>query len=145
MNWIKNIAGGLAGAIALNVLQEAMKHLNHDAPNIALVGEEGLNKALKAAGGEPLHGDKLFNATLAADLISNTLYYSMIGVGKKEHLMLRGAAYGLAAGAGALKLTKPLGLSDAPVTKTDRTKVMTVAWYLFGGLVAAATIKALKK
>jgi hypothetical protein len=55
--------------------------------------------------------------------------------------MLRGAGYGLFAGLGAVGLTQKLGLSDKPVTKTTETKVMTVAWYLLGGLVAAFVIQ----
>jgi hypothetical protein len=38
-----------------------------------------------------------------------------------------------------------MGLSDAPVTRTDKTKLLTVAWYTFGGLVTGAVIKALRK
>ena len=56
-------------------------------------------------------------------------------------MMLRGAGYGLFAGLGAVGLTQKLGLSDKPVTKTTETKVMTVAWYLLGGLVAAFVIQ----
>lgn len=69
----------------------------------------------------------------------------MIGAGKDKYLLFRGIASGLSAGIGALTLTKPMGLSDAPITKTPQTKVMTVAWYLLGGVVTALTIKALRK
>ena len=70
---------------------------------------------------------------------------SLIGGGKKKHLPYIGAMTGLAAGVGALILTKPMGLSDAPVTRTDKTKVLTVAWYTFGGIVAGSVMKALRK
>ena len=145
MKTIRNIAGGLAGAIALNILHETVKRLDHDAPRIDLVGEEALSESIEHLGGNAPTGDALYAATLAGDLISNAMYFSMIGAGKKKYLFLRGAGYGLAAGIGALTLTKPLGLNDAPITKTNKTKVLTVAWYLFGGLVTALTIKALQK
>ncbi len=145
MNGITNIAGGLAGAVALNILHESIKHLDHNAPRVDLVGEEALTKIAKGVGVQPLQGNALYAATLAGDILSNALYYSLIGMGKKKHLLLRGAGYGLVAGAGALTLTKPMGLSDAPVTRTDKTKILTVAWYLFGGLVTALTIKELRK
>jgi hypothetical protein len=82
--------------------------------------------------------------TLAADVVSNAMYFSAIGVGKKKNILLRGMGYGLAAGIGAVTLTKPLGLNDEPVTKTNKTKVLTVAWYLVGGIITALTIKALQ-
>ncbi|MCD8739246.1 hypothetical protein LT679_01420 [Mucilaginibacter roseus] len=145
MSIIKNLIGGVAGAVALNILHETLKRFDHDAPRVDLVGEEGVNKTIKAAGGQPLSGDKLYAAALSGDLISNALYYSTIGLGKKKHLLARGAALGLAAGLGAVTLPEKIGLSDAPVTKTPRTTGMTVAYYLFGGLVTALTIKALRK
>ena len=145
MKTITNIAGGLAGAVALNILHESVRRIDHKSPRIDLVGEEALTKIIKSIGVEPPKGNKLYAATLAGDVVSNALYYSMIGVGKKNTLLLRGAAYGLAAGIGALALTKPMGLSDAPITKTTETKVLTVAWYLFGGLVTAFAIKSLQK
>jgi hypothetical protein len=145
MKEIKNFAGGLAGAVALNVLHESVKRIYSDAPRIDLVGEEALSKSMEGLGAEPPKGDALFTATLAGDLISNTVYYSAIGIGKKKDIFWRGAGFGLAAGIGALVLTKPIGLDDAPITKTNTTKALTVVWYLIGGLVTALTIKSLQK
>jgi hypothetical protein len=145
MKALKNLLGGLAGAVALNILHETVRRFDHDAPRVDLIGEEGLTKLAGKANIKAPKGDKLYAATLAGDIISNALYYSTIGAGNKKYVLLRGAGLGLAAGIGALTLTKPLGLSDAPVTRTDKTKVLTVAWYLTGGLVTALTIKALRK
>jgi hypothetical protein len=78
-------------------------------------------------------------------VVSNALYYSAIGTARKKHLIITGLGAGLAAGVGALALPKPMGLSDAPVTRTGTTKALTVAWYIFGGLVTALTIKRLRK
>ena len=142
---IKDIAGGFAGAAALNILHETYKRLGKDAPRIDLVGEEAVTKGMESIGAEPPKGNALYATTLAGDILSNSLYYSMIGAGKKKNLIWRGAGYGLAAGIGALTLTKPMGLSDAPITKTNQTKVLTVAWYLIGGLVAALAIGKLKE
>lgn len=144
MKIIKNIIGGLAGAIALNILHETVKRFEHDAPRVDLVGEEALNKGLEAVGSEPLEGYSLYAVTLAGDLLSNAFYYSLIGAGKRKYLILRGLGYGIAAGVGALKLTKPMGLNDAPVTRTEKTQVLTVAYYTLGGLVTALTTKALR-
>ncbi|MBE9586671.1 hypothetical protein IM792_19635 [Mucilaginibacter sp. JRF] len=140
-----SIIGGIAGALALNILHQAVEEFVHEAPRVDLVGEEALSKGLETAGIEPPTGDQLFAATMAADLLSNAAYYSLIGFGKKKQLPWIGTISGLAAGVGALTLTKPMGLSDAPVTRTTATKVMTVAWYTFGGIVAGTVINKLRK
>ncbi|GAB3927266.1 hypothetical protein [Mucilaginibacter myungsuensis] len=145
-NLTSNIIGGIAGAIALNVLHQVVKQFVHEAPRVDLVGEEALSKGLEKVGIEPPTGNALFTATMAADLVSNAVYYATIGMGKKKkNLVYHGAAYGITAGIGALTLTEPMGLNDAPVNRTDATKVMTVAWYTIGGIVAGAVIKALRK
>jgi hypothetical protein len=139
-----SIIGGIAGAVALNILHQAVKQFDHDAPRVDLVGEEALSKGLEKIGVKPLNGNSLFAATMAADLFSNAAYYALIGTGKRKHLLYIGTLTGLAAGIGALTLTKPMGLSDAPVTRTDKTKLLTVAWYTFGGIVAGSVMKALR-
>jgi hypothetical protein len=145
MKTVNNLIGGLAGAITLNIIHQAAKNIDHDAPRVDLVGEEAVKKGLNYIGVEPPKGDNLFATALAGDIVSNAIYYSAIGVGKDKNLLFRGITYGLSAGIGALTLTKSIGLSDAPITKTPQTKVMTVAWYLLGGIATALTIKALSK
>jgi len=140
-----SIIGGIAGAVALNLLHQAVKQFDHEAPRVDLVGEEAITKGLEKAGMTPPTGNTLFTVTMAADLVSNAAYYSLIGAGKKKQLPYIGAIAGLAAGIGALTLTKPMGLSDAPVTRTDKTKVLTMAWYTFGGIVAGSLMKLLRK
>ena len=142
---ITSFVGGLAGAVTLNIIHQTLKAIDHDAPRVDLVGEEALTKGMEAMGLTPPTGNALFIATLTGDVLSNALYYSAIGFGKKKNLVLRGTVIGLAAGVGALTLTEPLGLSDAPVTRTDKTKLLTVAWYTIGGIVAGSVIKALRK
>lgn len=145
MKALQNLIGGITGAVALNIIHQTAQAITHDAPRVDLVGEEAIKKGLNKMGVEPPKGNNLFAAALVGDLFSNALYYSMIGAGKDKYLFYRGVASGLSAGIGALTLTKPMGLSDAPITKTSQTKVMTVAWYLLGGVVAALTIKTLRK
>ncbi len=144
MKFFQNLLGGLAGAVALNLLHETVRRFDSDAPRIDLVGEEGLNKMIESSGGEALEGGELYAATLVGDLFSNSLYYSAIGAGKDKHLVTRGAMFGIVAGIGALELTAPAGLSDAPVTRTRKTKMMTIGYYLAGGLVTAFVIKKLR-
>ncbi|RZL35160.1 MAG: hypothetical protein EOP00_30270 [Pedobacter sp.] len=145
MRLLNALAGGFAGAIALNLLHETVRKLDTKAPRIDLLGEEALNETLNSFNAEPLTGNSLYLATLTGDVISNGLYYSLIGLGKEKNLWLKGASLGVAAGFGAIEIPKTVGLNDEPVTKTNRTKILTIAWYLIGGLVAAAVIDKLQK
>ena len=141
----KDMLGGLAGSIALNVLHQLAKQIDKDAPHIDKIGQEAVSSSIKSVGYEPPTGKKLFLTALVGDLISNTIYYSLIGKGKKQNLLLRGIVYGTVVGIGALKLTKPMGLDDEPVNKTKKTQAMTIAWYVIGGVVSVYAMKFLEK
>jgi len=140
-----NMLGGLAGAIVLNVIHQAAKRFIGSAPHVDEIGEEALSKTIKKAGQTPPKGNKLFLSTLAADVLANAVYYSLVGRGGQKQLLLKGAGWGTLAGIGALALTKPLGLNDQPVNRTKETQAMTVAWYAIGGIAAAYAIKCLNK
>ncbi len=145
MKVIKAILAGFAGAAALNILHETVRRFDTDAPRIDLVGEEALSRSLNSLNLEIPKGNNLYLATLAADFISNGIYYSAIGFSGEKNIYLKGVLAGLTAGFGAIELPDKIGLSDKPVTKTQKTKVLTVAWYLIGGLVTAAVFHRLKK
>lgn len=141
---LQNLIGGLAGAVALTVIHEAVRRIDENAPRVDLVGEEGINKVMDSIGAEKLEGQSLYVAALTSDIISNGIYYSTIGSAKKGRLLIRGITCGVAAGMGALSLTKKLGLDDTPVNRSTRTKWMTIGYYITGGLVTALTIRALR-
>ena len=145
MKILKAILAGFAGAAALNILHETVRRLDADAPRVDLVGEEALTRSMNSLNLEAPTGKDLYAATLAGDIISNTIYYSAIGMAGSKNVYLKGALAGLTAGLGAIKLPKEMGLDDEPVTKTDKTKLLTVAWYLIGGLVTAAVLDQFKK
>ena len=144
MNTMRNLLGGLIGAVTLNVLHELYRRIDPLAPRIDLVGKEALTKTVEATGHSAPKGKKLYLATLVGDIVSNSIYYAVIGQSRYQNLLLRGAALGLAAGVGALKLSEPIGLDDTPISKSTRTKVLTVAWYLAGGLVTALVLKKMR-
>lgn len=145
MTILKNLVAGLAGAVALNLLHEGLKNRGPNMPRIDLVGEEALNKVLGSFGVAISSDKQLYNATLATDILSNALYYSLIGTGSRKYILGRAVISGLSAGFGAVSLPDKLGLDDEPVTKTSKTKVLTVAYYLSGALVTAVVLKALSK
>ena len=80
---------------------------------------------------------------MLGDVASNAVYFSLVGVGKQEPL-LAGAGLGILAGVGAVTLPGPMGLGEAPTTRSSATVTMTIGWYLFGGLVAGAVFQNLK-
>jgi len=145
MNILKNLLAGFAGAVALNLIHEGLKNTSPNMPRIDLVGEEALNKVLGSFGAAISNDKKLYQATLASDVLSNALYYSLIGAGSSKFIIGRAIVSGLSAGLGAVNLPDKMALDDEPVTKTSKTKMLTIAYYLSGALVTAVVLKALNK
>lgn len=145
MSRVKNILAGLGGAIALNIIHESLKKRDNNMPRVDLLGEEALEKSLDYFDAEIADEETLYKTTLAGDLISNTLYYSAIGSGDPKHLWPRAIAMGITAGIGAITLPEPLGLDETPVTRSTKTKALTISYYLAGALITAAIVKAMNK
>ncbi len=144
MKILSSLAAGFAGALALTALHETARRLRPaDAPRMDVLGERGLRKLLGMAElPQPSEG-VAYTATMLGDVLSNGLYYSLVGAGK--HTVRRGLMLGAAAGAGGVLLPGPLGLGTGPSRRTPQTEAMTVAWYTVGGLVAGAVAQALRK
>jgi len=145
MSKLKNLIAGLAGAVALNILHETLKKKSDNVPRVDLLGEDALQRTLNYFGGNIDHKETLYNATLAGDIVGNTLYYSIIGAGNAKYLWPKVIFVGLSAGIGAVKLPKPMGLDETPVAKNDQVKVLTVGYYLFGAIVTGLAVKMLSK
>ena len=133
---VTSLAAGLAGAAVLTAVHETTRRVTPDAPRMDILGERAIAKLMRGAGKSPPRGKKLHRLALGGDIVSNSLYYALVGSGRDA--WVRGAGLGLAAGIGAVVLPPVLGLGRAPRGVTPRTKAMTVAYYLAGGLAAAA-------
>ena len=142
---LRSTIGGLAGACTLTLLNESVKKLDKDAPRMDLLGMNAVARLMKGNNILAQTAGKLFPVALAGDLVSNSLYYSMADSGDKDKTLIRGGLLGLAAGLGAVVLPKTLGLNEEATTRTLKTKVLTVTWYVIGGLVAAGAINLLEK
>lgn len=138
------IKGALIGSLTLNLLHEGVKRVNPNAPRMDLLGMEALSKQLNKKDIN-LSENNLFAATLAGDLVSNALYYSLAGIGEKKNVILRGALLGLAAGIGAVLLPKPMHLNPSRSSRTNETVALTILWYTIGGIASAAAMKLLDK
>lgn len=136
------IGSGVAGAVALTLVHETARRFIPHAPRVDMIGVRAIARPMRAAGYQPPRYKRLHNAALAGDLVSNSAYYSLIGAGSREHVWRNGLTLGLLAGFGAALLPPILGLGNQPHRKAPFTQILTIAWYLFGGLAAAATYDA---
>ena len=144
MKILSAIGGGFAGATVLTLLHETLRRLNPEAPRMDLLGMQAIAKSLRSANVDVPDQDTLFKITMAGDIVSNSIYYSLAPIGDEKKAVLRGALLGLAAGVGAVYLPKPLGLNEGRSNRTTETQLLTVALYLAGGLVASVTSQLLE-
>jgi hypothetical protein len=139
------LGGGLAGACAVTLIHETVRRIVPEAPRMDLLGMNAISKGLAAAGLEKPGEDKLFTWALAGDIVSNSLYFSLAGLGKEKDAWLKSSLLGLAAGVGAVVLPGPLGLNEQHSNKTVATKLMTIGLYVAGALATTAMMKLLAK
>lgn len=131
------IISGLAGAVALTLLHQLLKHSVSSAPAMDKMGEQGLTKLLDAGGIAIPDSETVHNMALAGDIVGNAGYYSLVGF-KPQYALYTGAALGMVAGLGALKVPDQVGLNPQYSNATIKTKALTVLIYLAGGVVAGA-------
>jgi hypothetical protein len=145
MDTLSSLVGGAAGAAVLTAVHQAAQKVVGHAPRVDVVGRRAIAGPIKAMGYEPPHGQRLQQAALAGDLISNSAYYAMLGLSSREHLWRNALAMGVAAGVGAVVLPPVLGLGSKPTARTGATAGMTVAWYTLGALAAAGVMRAMEE
>lgn len=132
------IAGGLAGTLTVASLHEGLRRVTADAPRMDLLDMDLIRKGMKRLHKEAPDDSELQRWAVGGEVVADTAYYSLTGIGGKKAVWLRGALLGLFAGITAVALPKPLGLPKDRSSKTLGTQLMTVGLYLVGGLVAAA-------
>jgi len=133
------LAGGLAGTVTVASIHEALKRITSDAPRMDLLDMELIRKGLTSLNKKVPAENELQRWAVGGELLCDTAYFGLAGVGGKKGVLLRGALLGLVAGITAVVLPKPLGLPEESSNKTTATKLMTIGLYLIGGIVAAAT------
>lgn len=143
MSVIKAVISGIIGAVVLTVIHQVARRRVAEAPRMDILGMRALARTLRLVGQKPPTGQRLYRSALIGDLVTNTLFYSLVGLGKPESALARGVGLGIAAGLGGIVLPEPLGLGKAPSARTPQTQAMTISWYLIGGLVAALVYRAI--
>ena len=142
--WGSALAAGVVGAVVLTAVHQFARRVSDDAPRMDVLGERAIARTVQAAGGTlPMQGT-LHRWALAGDIVANSAFYSLVACGHDAHMWTRGVAMGLAAGAGALVLPRRIGLGSPPRSHHIPNQIMTVAWYLLGGLAAAGAGRVLR-
>jgi hypothetical protein len=130
------LASGLIGSAVLTILHEGARRILPSAPRLDILGMRGVAKLFQIFRSSPPTGQRLRFLALVGDIITNTLYYSRVP-GIRSTGWLRGLVLGSGAGIATQLLSPLLGLGKKPIARKNVTRVMTVAWYLVGGLAAA--------
>jgi hypothetical protein len=141
MSLTKAIISGLVGALAVNLLNETARQFVPNAPRLDVLGKRAIAYPLMGADVEPPPNSRLYWIALGGDVATNSLYFSLVGLGKTKNAYRNGILLGLAAGIGAVYLPDKIGLGEEMTARTTETAVMTVGWYLAGGLAAAAAFQ----
>jgi hypothetical protein len=139
---LKAAAAGAVGAITTNVAHELTRRIMPNAPRVDVLGMQALAKGLTATTGSTPTGDDLYRSTLVGDLLSNSAYFSAVGLGGGNAIVV-GIGLGVLAGLGAVVLPPRMGLDEKPTARTPATEAMTVALYTVGGLAAGMTYQAI--
>lgn len=145
MNFVKSIIAGFAGAGALNILHETLSKVDSGAPRIDLVGEEAVEKSTEALNLPVPTGNNLYGVTLAGDIITNASYFAAIGMGGRKFMLFRAIGAGVSAGIAALSVPEAIGLNEKHINSTDKRKLMTIGYYVFGALVTAGVLNMLTR
>ncbi len=141
--FMRALGPGLAGALSVTLIHEGARRVLSHPPRMDVLGKRSLKKGARWLGLRPSHGRRLHRQALAGDLITNSLFYALVALGRPRRPYVRGALLGGLAGLGAVFLPPILGLGRRPSQARPSTSLLTVAWYLLGGLSAARVTRSL--
>ena len=136
------LASGAVGAGVLTLLHVGARHQIPRAPRLDIVGMRAVDRVMDWMNLQLLNRPSLHRVALAGDLLGNSLYYSAIPGRTPGATWGRGLVLGALAGIGALSLPERIGLGTPPDSGRRSNQLMTVAWYVLGGLAAAAAANA---
>jgi hypothetical protein len=138
------LSSGVIGAGAVTILNHMGKRFLPHAPRLDVLGMRLFSKLFNKANIAPPKGKALFGLSLIGEMISNSAFYGLIGMGNPKNAWVRGGLLGLAAGVGATALPEPMNLGKRPTARRKSTVVVTIAWYVLGGLLAALAYRKMR-
>ena len=122
------LGAGLVGAASVTLLNHLAKRYLPQAPRLDILSLQLARVAFNKARIDPPSGLPLKIVALIGGLVSNSLFYGLVGIGKPKKAWLRGGALGLAMGVGAVTLPSALDASDDTTASTPMMKAGTIAW-----------------
>lgn len=138
------LVSGAVGAGVLTLVHESARRRIARAPRMDVVGMRAIDHAMDGMDMELLDRRALRRAALLGDLVGNSLYYAGVVGRTPNDTWRRGLLLGAMAGIGAIALPERLGLGRPPNSGSWSNQLMTVAWYVIGGLAAAAAANAFR-
>lgn len=130
------LLAGAAGATFLTIVHESVRQFAPQAPRVDILGRRLVKRAFHQTDNPAPASGTEYALALAGDLLSNTLYYSLVGLGDPENANVKGRLLGVGAGLAAITLPERLNLPQEPVSGSLSTKLMTIGYYALGGMVA---------
>lgn len=127
---------GLVGAAAVTGLNYLGQRITPQAPRLDELGRNAVRKTSKAVAGTKPDESTVQATALGGDLVSNSMIYSLAGVGRAKRPEVRGLLAGLAMGAAVVVLAPMLGLGKRTIGVGTRGKAMAIGQYALGGLAA---------
>lgn len=149
MKLLSAVAGGFAGACAVTLIHQVLKRYDPEAPRMDLMAMDAITKSFIKLGKSAPKKEAVYNYSLAGDLVANTLFFSLAPNRSIKKAITRSALLGVSAGLGAIYAPiyapKPLGLKEKHSNKTTKTQLMSLGYYLLGGLVASVVGRMIEK
>ena len=134
------LKNGLTGAATLTLLRETLDTADPGNSKVLPLHKKGVFRQLKKASQKKGMGAVKGYVDLAARLLGMVGYMGVTALGKKKNTLLRGGMLGALAGVAAILMND----NDDPAVSSQelwRKRVITMALYILGGLVAGGAIK----
>ena len=130
---------GLAGAAMVTGLNYLGQQLTSSAPQLDLLGRQAVRKTAGGLDAEQPSESTVQATALGGDLATNSMIYSLAGVGRAKNPILRGVLVGAAMGAVVVLLAPKLGFARRATGKGWQGKAMAIGQYALGGATAGMT------
>ncbi|MBA3314640.1 MAG: hypothetical protein M3552_08090 [Planctomycetota bacterium] len=133
------MVSGLVGAAAVTGLNYLGQRISSQAPRLDELGRQAVRKTSRNVAGTQPSEQTVQATALGGDLMTNSMIYSLAGVGRAKRPEMRGLLAGVAMGAAVVLLAPMLGFGKRTTGIGPKGKAMAVGQYALGGLAAGLT------
>jgi len=117
-----SVGSGLVGATSVAVLNHLAGRYMPGAPRLDIPGLQLVTAAFDRMGIHPPRGVTMKIVAPIESLVSNSIFYGLVSLGKPGTAWPRGGVLGLAMGVGAVTLPAALGVGERETDRTPRRK-----------------------